>query len=200
PEDGKYTGIRIGERLPRSVDVEKPQRSSFEAIGPRYDHAHPLLDVFAEGVDRGQIDRLPLRRRHRLERRAVCRQWIPCPGAHGRLVPTGVGHLATASVHVQAFAVDAHGGRYDEPAHGSGDQFLQQDRRAEIVDRRVPVDLIHALPDAHSGGQVKHAVDPVNRAPDYFRISDIAGKLLHAVAEISWPAAAVAVYLFDEII
>jgi len=49
--------------------------------------------------------------------------------------------------------------------------------------------LIHALPDAHLRGEVKHCIDAVQRAHQSVAVPDVAHDQLHIVVEIRGPGA-----------
>jgi hypothetical protein len=85
---------------------------------------------------------------------------------------TGGDDLA-ALVHVAALAVDAHRGRDDDPADWTIDQRLEQNGGAEVVRADVVLDLVHALPDAHLGGEVEDRVGAVQRTAHGVAVSDV---------------------------
>ena len=63
----------------------------------------------------------------------------------------------------------------------------QKNRGADCVDRGVPLDLVHRLPDADGGREVNDGVDACQRATDGVAISDVRGDELHLRVEIVRP-------------
>ena len=86
-------------------------------------------------------------------------------------------------VAAQALAVDAHRGGDDQPADrglisASSSTAVPRSLTADIVG-----DLVHALPDAHRGGQVDDRVHAVQRPPDGHRVANVAADKLDFVAK-----------------
>ena len=71
----------------------------------------------------------------------------------------GSSTTAPSRVAVEALAVDAHRGGDDDAPDRLVDQRLEQHGGAEIVDRDVALDRVHALADADFGGEMDDAVD-----------------------------------------
>ncbi len=162
-EDGQHAGVGVRQRLPGPVHVEQPQGHALHPVRRRDRQGQPLLGVFRQRIDGGEVGRLPspASRPGRAARR-------PAPAGPTRRRGAGRARArrrarSPASVRYRPLAVDAHGGRDHDPSHRVVDQRLEQHRRADVVDRDVALDRIHALPDADLGRQVDHLVDALQR-------------------------------------
>ena len=193
-EDGEHARVRVRQGLARPVDVEQAERAGLHAVGAGDDQRHPLLDVLVEGVDGGEVRRLALRRRHRRERPSVGIERIPAVALrpHGGIERCSVGR------DVAALAVDAHRRGDDHAPHGAFQELLEQHGRAEVVDRRVAVDLVHALPDAHLGGQMEDAIDVGERVADRSRVADVAVPEVHPLGQVGRRDGIRPVHLLDQ--
>src|SRR5205085_1634748 len=101
---------------------------------------------------------------------------------------------------IEAFAVETHRRRDDEPFDGTFDQRFEEDGGAAIVDVGVARDFVHRLPDADACGEMKDGVDAVERAFDGGDIANVAGDELDVVIEIVGTALIGAVNLWIEIV
>jgi hypothetical protein len=173
-EDCEHAGVWVRERLARAIDVEEAQGDGGHAVGLADQKTHALLGVLVEGVDRAQRRHLFLGRRDRPQRPAGAVGGVPVAGPDPRGLPLGVvAHLAVSS-EVAAFAIDAHRRGDDQATHRALEQRLQQSSGAELVDRDVALDLVHALTDADHGRQVQHGVDSAQRALERRAVTDVA--------------------------
>ena len=109
-EDRSDARVGIGERLPFAVDVEEPERNRGNPVGGADGEHHLLVVALADRVDGGRPQKLRLRCRLGLERRAVVGEDVPVARGKLRLRPhTGrEPRLARPWVAVLAFAVDRH--------------------------------------------------------------------------------------------
>ena len=148
-KDGEHPGVGVRQRLAGAIDVEETQRDGWDAVGLADQEAHAFLGVFVEGVDRPQRWTFFLgRRRSPAAARRHCRSDPSRPAwSRDGSRSAVIADLATAG-EIAAFAVDAHRGGDDQPAHPAFEQGLHQRRRTQLVDRGVPLDFIHALADA----------------------------------------------------
>ena len=76
--------VRVRERLPLAVDVEEAQGDRGNAVSRAHGEEHLLVVALVDRVDRRRAQRLRLRRRLRLERRAVVAEHLPL--ARGELM------------------------------------------------------------------------------------------------------------------
>jgi hypothetical protein len=173
-EDREHAGVGVRERLARPEDVEEPERHRLDPAGRREHHHEALLGVLGQRVDRGEVGALGLRRRNRHEVGAVGAARLPAPGLEiVRHAARGLAERAARRA-VEPLAVDAHRGGDDDALHVGGHRRLHQHRRSEVVGTDVARDLVHALADAHLGGEVEDAVDAAERRPDRGGVADVA--------------------------
>src|SRR5205814_10162509 len=67
------------------------------------------------------------------------------------------------------------------------DDLLEENRGADCVDRGVPLDLVHRLPDADGGREVNDGVDACQRATEGDAIADVRGDELDLRIEVVRP-------------
>ncbi len=186
-EDRGHPGIRIGERLVGSVDVEEAQRHRGDAVGGARDKRQLLVVALGDRVDRSRDQGLALACAHRLQYRSAVRA-VELPltrqqlllGARWRRGAPVLGAL------VFALAVNRHRGGHDQPGRqrSLGDEPLQEDRGLHRVALGVASDLVHRLTDADGRGQVHDAVDTAQRAVGAGDISDLADDQLDRVRQL----------------
>jgi len=87
-------------------------------------------------------------------------------------------------VDVPALAVDAHRRGDHEPLDLVAGQRLEEHARAVAVDRGVPSDLVHALPDADHRREVDDRVDADERVAQRERVAHVAHDQLDRVREV----------------
>src|SRR3954463_3380369 len=99
------------------------------------------------------------------------------------------------SVRVHPLTVDAHARCDDEALDRTLRQRLEQNSRAEVIDRRIACYLVHALPNANGSGQVVYAIYAV-KGPAYgVRVPHIAFHQLPLGVELRRPATFRAMHL-----
>jgi hypothetical protein len=144
--------------------------------------------TLVDRVDRCRPKRLRLRRRLGLERRAVVAEDVPlaCRELLLRPDPRSKAGLARARVAVLPLAVDRHGRGDEQLADPVAplQRLLEDDGRADRVDRRAPLDLVHRLPDADGGREVDDRVDAVEGIPHRITVAHVAGLELHLRVEV----------------
>jgi hypothetical protein len=187
----------------RPVDVEEAKRHDLPAVGAAEDQAHALLIEFVERVDRGKRRAFCLRRGERLEHVAGRHPQLPLRGfqlidrAFLRLDEALTGSVGDSG---EAFAIDAHrGGDEEPPDFGAFGELFQEDGGAEVVDRGVVLDVVHALADADSGGHVANEVGPLQGLTQLLAVTHVARQEFGVVSEID-RLAALAVHLRVETI
>ncbi len=99
---------------------------------------------------------------------------IPVAAAPVAVASSDIVQLGAVACGIKSFAVDAHGGGHDDPLNRVFHDSLKQCGCAEIVAGDVALDLVHALPDPHLGGEMEHAVRACDRIFHRLGIADVA--------------------------
>ena len=192
-EDCGDAGIGIRQGLPLAVDVEEPERDRGNPVRGSDGEHHLLVVTLADRVDGGRPQRLRLGGRLGLERRSVVRKHVPVTSGELALGPDAGREpgLARLRIPVLALAVDRHrrGDQQLADLLTALDRLLQHHRRADGVDRRVALDLVHRLAHADGRGEVHDGVDTVECAPDRFMVADISDLQLDLAVEVIGPLA-----------
>ena len=82
---------------------------------------------------------------------------------------------SSVAAAVQTFAVDGHRRRDDDLLElvACGEDLLKEDRRAEGVDRRVALDLVHRLADPDRRREVYDSIDAHERSTNRIAVAHI---------------------------
>ena len=104
----QHAGIGVGERLSRAEHIEQPQRHGLDAIRLAEDQRRPLLRIFRQRIDRGQINGLLFIGRDRRQRGAVGAGDLPSPLPDGRGVAPRIADGASVRGAIEPLAVHAH--------------------------------------------------------------------------------------------
>ena len=190
-EDRGDTRVRIGKRLAFAVHIEEAKRHGRNAVRGAHCERHLLVVAFSDRVDRGRPQWLRFGRGLGFERSAVVREELPLARGELRLRPKPgrEARLPRLRVSVLPLAVDRHrrGDQQLLDRVAPFEDLLEENRGADCVDRGVPLDLVHRLPDADGGREVNDGVDACQRATDGVAISDVRGDELHLRVEIVRP-------------
>src|SRR6185312_17034830 len=104
-----------------------------------------FLRVFVERIDRAEQWLLALRSRYRQQDGAVLVLELPAIAAQLLLRALLRCNNSAVRAPCSTLAINAHGRGAHEPLYGRTQQAFEQHCGAEIVDRRVGGNLVHAL-------------------------------------------------------
>jgi hypothetical protein len=102
-----------------------------------------FLHIFVERIDGGEIGPFPFGGSDRCQRPAGPVERLPILLLISDCAALRILNDSAVRIAVEPFAIDAHRRRRDDAAYRVSDQPLKQDRRANVIDGRIPLDLIH---------------------------------------------------------
>ena len=160
-KDGRHARVRVAQALSRAVDIEEAGRDRGNAVGLANEQHHLFLVVLGHRIDIVAVQRFVFRGGHRAEFRAAARTPLfPLLGGKLRRRTQPRRPRAARAAFVSALAVDADGRRDDHLLDMMPlvHEDIEQQRRATGVDVDVPIDFIHALPDADGGSKMHDGI------------------------------------------
>src|SRR5436190_19794652 len=157
-EAREYTGVWIRQSLPRSIDVKETKCRGGNPVGFPHHQTKSLLSVFVEGINRAERGRLALGCRHWRQSLTVC--IFQLPSSTPQLVRGSLCWIdqSLRVIPAQALAVNAHGGRDDQPGHRSLSKSFEQCCGSDLVVANVRDHVVAALADAHGRCKVQHQI------------------------------------------
>src|SRR5215212_6528150 len=170
----EYTGVRIRQRLSRSIDVKKAKCRRGNTIGLSHHQTEPLLGIFVEGINRAERRRLGLWGRHRGQSLTVC--IFQFPSSAPQLLRRSLCriHQSVRAIPAQTLPVNAHGGGDDQPCDWSFREGFKQCCGSDLVVVHIRDHVVHALANTDGRCQMQHEIYSPQSAVQRSGIGNIA--------------------------